>query len=119
MATDSHDLTIEAGVEPEGIDASALIKATVVLVAFVVVAVITVFEWQSLEVQVAQVAATQESGYPALREYRAEVAGKLGRYAVLDAEKGSYQIPIDRAIDLVVRERSADTALSTELRLSP
>lgn len=119
MVTDKHDMALNAGVEDEGVDVGALMKATAVMVFLVAAAVTTVFEWKNLEVQVAEVAATQESGYPALREYKAEVAGKLGHYAVIDAAKGTYRIPIERAMDLVIQDRAGDAPYSSELRLSP
>ena len=40
----------------------------------------------------------------ALRELRARETEELGSYKLLDAEKGVYRIPIDRAIDLMAEE---------------
>jgi hypothetical protein len=39
-----------------------------------------------------------------LREIRAADAQKLNSYAVVDAEKGAYRIPIDQAMKLIADE---------------
>jgi hypothetical protein len=49
----------------------------------------------------------------ALRELRAREEEALNSYRVIDAEKGIYQIPIDRAMELIANEayRSQQTSL--------
>jgi hypothetical protein len=44
---------------------------------------------------------------PKLVELRAREDAQLGSYAWVDKEKGIVQIPIDRAMELVVRESSS------------
>jgi hypothetical protein len=39
-----------------------------------------------------------------LRELRAREEGELNSYAILDAEKGIYRIPIERAMELTAEE---------------
>lgn len=42
-----------------------------------------------------------------LREIRAAEAEKLGSFALVDAEKGAYRVPIDHAMKLIVDEAYA------------
>jgi len=41
-----------------------------------------------------------------LREIRAAEQQKLNNYEVLDAEKGVYRIPLERAMELYVQENT-------------
>ena len=111
----------EEGVEVEGVDVAPLMKAALTLALLIMVAVVVVFQWTNLEVQRAQEEATRESGYPELREYEAASANKLSQYAVVDANAGIYRIPIDRAMELVVRERMQrdDVRYTSEVQLLP
>jgi hypothetical protein len=45
-----------------------------------------------------------------LADYRASQQEKLEGYKVLDPAKGTYAIPIDRAMDLVIREQNAQNS---------
>lgn len=45
---------------------------------------------------------------PALREQRIKEQAQLTGYDVADQQKGLYQIPIDQAIDLLVKRQSVD-----------
>jgi hypothetical protein len=45
-----------------------------------------------------------------LADYRASQQEKLEGYKVLDPAKGIYAIPIDRAMDLVIREQNAQNS---------
>ncbi|RMF59262.1 MAG: hypothetical protein D6746_08455 [Bacteroidetes bacterium] len=108
------------GVEPEGVDAGPLLKAMLVLALMVAAAVVIVFQWRKLVYQETMVEAIEASGYPALREYRAASAAKLSQYEVIDAGAGVYRIPIERAMEVVVRETGTRTGTYTaEVKLLP
>lgn len=51
-----------------------------------------------------------------LRELRAREAEALGSYAVIDSSAGQYQIPIERAIELVADEAFRDSIESVRER---
>ncbi len=51
-----------------------------------------------------------------LRELRAREAEALGSYTVIDSSAGQYQIPIDRAIELVADEAFKDSIESVRER---
>jgi hypothetical protein len=45
---------------------------------------------------------------PDTAAYEAEQAENLARYAVIDQDKGKVQIPVERAMELVIQERTSD-----------
>lgn len=51
--------------------------------------------------------AFQEKRPQAALENDASQAARLNEYATIDKEAGQYQIPVDKAMDLVIEEREA------------
>ena len=114
---EAHDEVV--GVEEEGIDVRPLMTAALILFLAVVTAILVLFQWSNLEFQTAAAAATEQSGYPLLRDTDAEGVRQLTQYGVVGTD--AYRIPIDRAIDLMVNEayQAQGGAYSSELRLLP
>ena len=110
------------GVEEESVNAGLVIG--IVLGVVVIVTGLVVFAFTITEVTTRD---TMESiladiEYPDLRETRAASAALLNKYETVNAEEGSFRIPIDRAIDLMVNENfqsQADGNFSDELKLLP
>jgi hypothetical protein len=95
----------EAGFQPEGINANALLLMVLGMVAMLGVAAAVGAQIAFSEFSQARSAATEVTGYPALRETRSASQALLTRTEVIDAEAGVYRIPIDRAMALIVAER--------------
>lgn len=53
-------------------------------------------------------------GNPKLEELRTQEEATLGSYGWVDREKGTVRIPIDRAMELVVRESAGATPAGPE-----
>jgi hypothetical protein len=95
-------------VEPDGIP---VLKATIVLVGLSVIVVVSslvvvgLFELVTQDIVESQ-NSLAEDGSPAvqLQALRARDEARLTGYELLDEERGLYQIPIERAIDLLVAE---------------
>ena len=100
------------GVEHEGVEAGQILGIALAIAAAIVMIVITLFQWTRIVETEARAAATGISGYPELREVEMQAEQMLRRYGVVDPGAGTYQIPIDRAMDLVVREAQQDTDTS-------
>ncbi len=96
--------SIAAGVEPEEMNPAVLIQVVLGVAIVVVVLVIGLFQLMNLEVQSVRSEMAQDVGRPALMEVELAAAEKLTQYAVIDAASGTYQIPIDRAIELITDE---------------
>jgi hypothetical protein len=96
--------SIAAGVEPEEMNPGMLIQVVLGVTIVVVVLVIVLFQLMNLEVQSVRSDMAQDVGRTALMEVELAAAEKLTQYAVIDAASGTYQIPIDRAIELITDE---------------
>lgn len=97
-------------VEPEGVPAGKIFSAGLIIFGTVTVAVITLFQIYSKGVQTASFeAADLYVAYPAIRDAQVEGMRKITQYEVLDEAEGRYRIPIDRAMELLVNERSTMT----------
>lgn len=111
----------QMGVAHEGIEAGQIIAiALAILVSLGIIAVI-VMQWTSIVAIEVQRASVGMSGYPELRENKAEAVRLLNQYDVVEGEPGQYRIPIERAIDLMVNEAYGEQGrtYSSELPLRP
>jgi len=100
----------EMGVEHEGVEAGQILGIALALAASVVMIVIVLFQWTRVVEMETRSAVVGISGYPELTRIEQEAERRLGEYAVVDEEAGIYQIPIDRAMDLLVEEMRQDGA---------
>ncbi len=92
------------GVQYEGVGAGLIMGFIFVCLIFIGGLVWVGMNWAESEVQQAQEAAAADLNYPDLRQAELTAARQLNQYGVIDAAQGRYRIPIDRAIDLMVRE---------------
>lgn len=93
----------ERGVAYEGVAASQIMGISGAIIAVILVAVAIIFGWFGQVRQETQAEAALSREYRELREMRGN-EGELQEYRVVDEEAGVYQIPIDRAMDLVATE---------------
>ncbi len=109
------------GVQYEGVGAGLIMGFIFVCVGLVAVVVWVGINWAESEAQQAQEAAAMDLNYPELRQAELAAARLLNQYEVIDAGQGRYRIPIDRAVDLMVREAylAPGGTYSQELQLLP
>lgn len=116
-----YEMEEEMGVEHENVGVGqilgfvASIVVTLTLMIIFVFNIVNVSERRTLEARVAS------EDYPELRQTEADATNKLTQYEILNDEQGVYRIPVDRAMDLMVREARTDTnrTYSSELQLRP
>lgn len=86
-----------------------ILRITVVTVISVLVIVISVVILYDYFIRVKEEIIYEQElkpESPELLELRAAEADSLNNYILLDSAKGQYQIPIDEAMELVVKETS-------------
>ncbi len=98
--------TEHGGVDYERRDANPrkIIIATVSLLAVVVVMIIFLAELFTMTVEKQVTEAVLKPPSAQLRDIRVKEQEILNNYKVIDAAKGVYQIPIERAMQLVAEE---------------
>lgn len=107
------------GVEPEGINAGPIFGSIVISLLVIAVLVGGGYGWFKASAQEAQAAAADRASYPELRQVELEATQLLNKYEVVNAATGTYRIPIDRAMDLIVEEsyQAPSANYSQELQL--
>lgn len=109
------------GVQREGIEAPQIIGFIFLLIIAIGLVVWGAMYWfESVADQVYEEAAA-ELDYPELRQVELSGTQLLNQYAVINATQGVYRIPVDRALDLIVKEAQQAPAApySQELQLRP
>lgn len=91
----------ERGVAYEGVAARQIMGISAAIIAVILVAVAIIFGWFGQVRQETQAEAALNRNYEEIRQVEVQQAEQLQQYGV--GEEG-YQIPIDRAMDLVVTE---------------
>ncbi len=94
----------EMGVAYEGIPAGQIISIAVTLLLAIAIAVVILFMWTNTTRQAIREATINTDQYTQLRETEAQAAQKLSQYEVIDAQAGTYRIPIDRAMDIMANQ---------------
>jgi len=94
----------ERGVAYEGIAANQIIAIALSILVVILIAVTVLFGWYGQVRQEARASATNEENYEMLQQAEMEAQQDLTQYEVVDEEEGVYQIPIDRAMDVIARE---------------
>ncbi len=103
------------GVQPEGINANALLLMVVGMTVVLAIVAIAGTQIAFGEFAQARTAATEATGYPTLRETRAASQALLNRTEAIDAEAGVYRIPIDRAMALIASEGSDGSTMEVSI----
>ena len=97
----------ELGVEHEAIGVSQILGFIGAIIAVLILIIIFVFQIVNISELRTYESAVLESGYPELRQVRVEAAREMTQYEILNDAEGIYQIPVDRAMELLVdQERS-------------
>ncbi len=100
----------EVGVAHERVEFRQVLKVVFSIVGALALAIAVVFVRFQVRLHDEQLQKVDAANYVELREVEAAAAAKLNHYAVLDAEQQIYQIPIERAMELVVKDaHAADT----------
>lgn len=107
----------EFAIESEKLPAGLLMGIVGAIATIIVMIVGITVSVTGIRFEAARVDAIDHSGYPQLRQTRASAQQKLMHYEVIDAEKGVYRVPIERAIDLIAEDAADMPASSSELRL--
>lgn len=102
-------MSLELDTQPEDLDVGSIVKGVVGVLVPIIVAVAFIFPIVNKSVQTAEYESTSVSGYPLVREANAIAQRKLTQYEVVDDAAGVYQIPIDRAIELIVNAERLQT----------
>lgn len=121
VATPAVEEDNVVGVQYEGVGAGPIMGFIFVILIFIAVFVWVGINWAESAAQQAHEAAAMDLNYPELRQAELTAARHLNQYEVIDAGQGIYRIPIDRAIDLMVREayQAPGGNYSQALQLAP
>jgi hypothetical protein len=111
----------EQGVAYEGIAANQIMAIAVSILVVILIAVAVLFGWYGQVTQETRAAAASEQNYEMLQQSEMEARQELTQYGVENKEKNVYQIPIDRAMDVIATEeyqrgRAAPDAQSAQTR---
>jgi hypothetical protein len=99
----------EVGVAEEGIATGQIAGIAVSIIVVISVAVVVLFAWTNVTQQQARTSAVTAQ-QPVAEETNEAGRRQISEYEVVDEESGTYRIPIDRAIDLVVEDYNAEEA---------
>lgn len=99
---------MELGVAHEGVEAKQIMGLVVAVVVALIVIILVIITYASVVVEERQRSLSAGSNYPLLEETERAANEQLSGYEVLDEEMERYRIPIDRAMELMVEESSAD-----------
>lgn len=94
----------ELGVEHEGIAAGQILGLVLAIMVAIGLTVFSLFQYVDITAEAARIEAAGRSGYPELRENRLRATQLLTGYDVVDPNEERYRIPIDRAMERMVRE---------------
>ena len=72
--------------------------------------------WFQREADAYRARAAAEARYPELQQAEVHAQNKLGHYRVVDEANGVFQIPIERAMEVLAQEPGTATVLTSEVR---
>ena len=104
MSHDTHSNHGTAGYEKKDVNVPMLLWVSAVIVLIIVVSVIEVDQYVTLQNEQATYELRLKPDNPQLLELRALEDRELGMVKFVDTTKGIYQIPIDLAMQLVVEQ---------------
>lgn len=97
----------ERGVAYEGVAAGQIAAIALSILFVVACAAVILFFWSGQVADRTEQAAAAGGGGADLRETEIQATQKLEQYGVVSEEENRYQIPIDRAMDIVATEAYA------------
>jgi len=101
MSTESTNST---GYETKDVNITKVLLYGVGGIVVLVIIVIMVFDWFAVSKEQAIYNAQLKPDSASLKALNAREAEQLNTYAVLDSKKGVYQIPIERAMEILSEE---------------
>ena len=110
---DAHELVVQR----EGVDSGPLMAFVISLVMLLAAIVWGASLWFRASVDDVQRQVAASAVYPELQRVNIAARERTGHYVALG--DGRYQIPIERAIDLLSGEYADDTDITSEVRLLP
>ncbi len=96
-------------VEREGLEAGRIGAFVSVVLILLVLVVLAATRWFVSVSDTAHALVAAEATYPELRRVELDAEQLLSRYEVIDRAQGIYRIPVERAMDVLLRESHADT----------
>ncbi len=108
MSHDTHHSHSSAGYEKKDVNVRMLLWASAGVAALIVCSVVMVQEFVILESEKAAYEIRLKPENPQLLDLRAHEEPELTAVKVIDTAKGIYQIPIDRAMELVAEQYKAN-----------
>ncbi|MBN8587906.1 MAG: hypothetical protein J0L94_06240 [Rhodothermia bacterium] len=100
-------------VQEEGISTGWLARIVVVIVVVVAVIMIVVYQFINFERSATNDKLSTGYTYAEQAKQTEKVRQKLKQYAVVDAANGKYQIPVERAAELILREAKNRSTVTT------
>ncbi len=94
----------DEGYEHSDVNVKMVVLITVLVVAFLAISLLVLDQYFHYVTEQTIYKEQLEPQSAALRELRAREAETLNSYKLLDSAKGVYQIPIDRAMELMAEE---------------
>lgn len=104
----------ERGVAYEGIAANQIMAIAVSILAVIMVAVVVLFGWYGQVTQETRAQTDSAQNYEMLQQAEVESQQELQQYRVVDEQEEVYQIPIDRAMDVIAAEEYQRAQSSSE-----
>lgn len=102
--TNTHQAGESEGYEKKDVNTAWIITITLISIGFLTVIGIALNEFFLISKEDQVYEATLKPGSAALRDLHAREEEALNSYKVIDSSKDQYQIPIDRAMELMADE---------------
>lgn len=119
-AEEAYEAEAELGVQHEGVGAASILGFIFATITAIGMAVVFVFFWSGFVADETARKAAAGVSYPELRQVEAIADEQLEQYKILNDAEGVYRIPIDRAMELMVKETYREPrTYSPELQLLP
>jgi len=94
------------GYEKRDVNTRVIVLVSIISIVFVAVVLVILNDYYTFSKEKALYERVYNVESNQLREIRAAEQQKLNNYEVLDAEKGVYRIPLERAMELYVQENT-------------
>ncbi len=94
------------GYEKRDVNTRVIVLVSIISIVFVAVVLVILNDYYTFSKEKALYERVYNVESNQLREIRAAEQQKLNNYEVLDAEKGVYRIPLERAMELYVQENA-------------
>lgn len=101
-------------VQEEGISSSWLGRIVAIIAISTALVLVVVYQYIGLQRTATNDRVSDDVTYMEQQKHAEQAATKLEKYGVVDAAQGKYQIPVQRAVELVLRDaKNAPVAPAT------